>query len=141
MGNNNKKNNNNESQEQVTDIKGTIVGFVAPEQVEQTQEEEIQNFKLRKQKEKEIAKLSEEEQKKKREELEKEEERLEKIKAELLKSIKERIPAIEKKFRIEETTAKKGKVVEKVKGKSPEKRPQKDADLEKKQNNDEKERE
>ena len=142
MGNNNKKNNNSESQEQVTDIKGTIVGFVAPEQVEQTQEEEIQNFKLRKKKEKEIEKLSEDEQKKKREEIEKEEERLEKIKAELLKSIKERIPAIEKRFKIEVATPKKGKVVvEKVNGKAPKKMQQKDNTFEKEPNNDEKERE
>lgn len=139
MGNNDNK--NNENQEQVTDIKGTIVGFVAPEQEERTQEEEIQNFKLRKEKEKEIAKLSEEEQKKKREELEKDEERLERIKAELLRSIKERIPAIEKRFKMESPTTKKGKVVEKVNGKVPKKMQQKDNTLEKEPSNDQKERE
>lgn len=139
MGNNDNK--NNENQEQVTDIKGTIVGFVAPEQEEQTQEEEIQNFKFRKEKEKEIAKLSEEEQKKKREELEKDEERLERIKAELLRSIKERIPAIEKRFKMESPTTKKGKVVEKVNGKVPKKMQQKDNTLEKEPSNDQKERE
>lgn len=139
MGNNDNK--NNENQEQVTDIKGTIVGFVAPEQEEQTQEEEIQNFKFRKEKEKEIAKLSEEEQKKKREELEKDEERLERIKAELLRSIKERIPAIEKRFKMESPTTKKGKVVEKVNGKVPKKMEQKDNTLEKEPSNDQKERE
>lgn len=141
MENNNKKNNNESQEGQVTDIKGTIVGFIAPEQVEQTQEEEIQNFKLKKQKEKEIAMLSEEEQKKKREEIEKEEERLEKIKAELLRSIKERIPAIEKRFKMEMPTTKKGKVVEKVNGKATKKIQQKDNTLEKEQDNDEQERE
>lgn len=141
MENNNKKNNNESQEGQVTDIKGTIVGFIAPEQEEQTQEEEIQNFKLKKQKEKEIAMLSEEAQKKKREEIEKEEERLEKIKAELLRSIKERIPAIEKRFKMEMPITKKGKVVEKVNGKSSKKMQQKDNILEKEQDNDEQERE
>ena len=141
MENNNKKNNNESQERQVTDIKGTIVGFIAPEKEEQTQEEEIQNFKLRNQKEKEIANLSEDEQKKKREEFEKDEERLEKIKAELLRSIKERIPAIEKRFKMEMPTTKKGKVVEKVNGKSPKKMQQKDNTLEKEQDNDEQERE
>ena len=141
MENNNKKNNNESQEGQVTDIKGTIVGFIAPEQEEQTQEEEIQNFKLKKQKEKEIAMLSEEAQKKKREEIEKEEERLEKIKAELLRSIKERIPAIEKRFKMEMPITKKGKVVEKVNGKSSKKMQQKDNILEKGQDNDEQERE
>ena len=51
MGNNDKKNNNIESEEKVTDIKGTLVGFIAPEQEEQTQEEEIQNFQLKKKQE------------------------------------------------------------------------------------------
>lgn len=141
MENNNNKNNNESQEGQVTDIKGTIVGFIAPEQEEQTQEEEIQNFKLKKQKEKEIAMLSEEAQKKKREEIEKEEERLEKIKAELLRSIKERIPAIEKRFKMEMPITKKGKVVEKVNGKSSKKMQQKDNILEKEQDNDEQERE
>lgn len=106
------------SEEKVTDIKGTIVGFVAPDPKEKTQEQEIQDFELKKQSERELARLSEEEQKKKRKEYKEEEERLEKVKAELLQSIKVRIPAIEKKFKIELPNNKKGKVVEKqnVKG-------------------------
>lgn len=113
-----KKTGKIESEEKVTDIKGTIVGFVAPDPKEKTQEQEIQDFELKKQSERELARLSEEEQKKKRKEYAKEEERLEKVKAELLQSIKVRIPAIEKKFKIELTNNKKGKVVEKqnVKG-------------------------
>lgn len=106
------------SEEKVTDIKGTIVGFVAPDPKEKTQEQEIQDFRLQKQNERELAVLSEEEQKKKRKQYEEEEEKLEKVKAELLQSIKVRVPAIEKKFKMVETTNKKGKVVEKqnVKG-------------------------
>ena len=136
----NNKKNNNEEQEQVADVKGTIVGFVAPDPVEQTQEQEIQNFRLKKQKEKELAKLSEEEQKRKRKEHAEEEERLEGVKAELIKSIKERIPAIEKKFKLVIAPVKKGKVVEKVKGKTKNIE-EKEADLSKTQNQDEKERE
>lgn len=135
----NKKTNN--EQEQVTDVKGTIVGFVAPDPVEQTQEQEIQNFKLKKQNERQLAKLSEEEQKKKREEYEKEEKKLEGVKAELIKSLKERIPAIEKKFKFVEPPVKKGKVVEKVKSKTLQNIEEKDADLSKTQTQDEKERE
>ena len=82
------------NEEKVTDIKGTIVGFVAPDPKEKTQEQEIQEFRLQKQNEREMALLSEEEQKKKREQYEADEERLEKIKAELLQSIKVRVPAI-----------------------------------------------
>lgn len=106
------------NEEKVTDIKGTIVGFVAPDPKEKTQEQEIQDFTLQKQNEREMALLSEEEQKKKREQYVTDEERLEKIKAELLQSIKVRIPAIEKKFKMVEPVKKKGKVVEKqnVKG-------------------------
>ncbi len=87
-------------QEQVTDIKGTIVGFIEPEQEEKTQEQEIQEFTLQKQSEKELLKLSNEEQKAKRKKYAEEEERLEKVKAELLQSIRIRIPEIEKRFRI-----------------------------------------
>lgn len=128
------------SQEKVTDIKGTIVGFVAPDPKEKTQEQEIQDFELKKQSERELARLSEEEQKKKRKEYAKEEERLEKVKAELLQSIKVRIPAIEKKFKIELTNNKKGKVVEKqnVKGRVQSKHIEQQQE---KQNEDEKERE
>ena len=128
------------SEEKVTDIKGTIVGFVAPDPKEKTQEQEIQDFELKKQSERELARLSEEEQKKKRKEYAKEEERLEKVKAELLQSIKVRIPAIEKKFKIELTNNKKGKVVEKqnVKGRVQSKHIEQQQE---KQNEDEKERE
>ena len=134
------KNGNNE-QEQVTDVKDTIVGFIAPDPIEQTQEQEIQDFKLKKQSEKELAKLSEEEQKKKREEYKKEEEKLEGVKAELLRSIRERIPAIEKKFKLVIAPNKKGNVVEKVKSKTRQKIEEKESDLSKEQNQDEKERE
>ena len=105
------------NEEKVTDIKGTIVGFVAPDPKEKTQEQEIQDFGLKKESERELAYLSEEEQRKKREQLKEDEEKLEKVKAELLQSIKVRIPAIEKKFKMVEPT-RKGKVVEKqqVKG-------------------------
>ena len=128
------------SEEKVTDIKGTIVGFVAPDPKEKTQEQEIQDFELKKQSERELARLSEEEQKKKRKEYAKEEERLEKVKAELLQSIKVRIPAIEKKFKIELTNNKKVKVVEKqnVKGRVQSKHIEQQQE---KQNEDEKERE
>ena len=135
----NKRNNNEE--EQVTDVKGTIVGFVAPDPVEQTQEQEIQDFRLKKQSEKELAKLSEEEQKKKKEQYKKEEERLEEVKSELLKSIKERIPAIEKRFKLVIAPVKKGKVVEKVQSKTLQKIQEKDDEMQKSQNQDEKERE
>ena len=106
---------NNKEKENVTDIKGTIVGFIAPDPEEKNQEQEIQDFKLKRETEKELAQLSEEEQKKKRAEYEK----LEKVKTELLRSIKERIPAIEKKFKIIEAPSKKGKIVEEVKEKIP----------------------
>lgn len=135
----NKKGNN--EQEQVTDVKDTIVGFIAPDPAEQTQEEEIQNFKLKKKTERELAKLSEEEQKAKRKEYEEEEKKLEGVKLELLKSIRERIPAIEKKFKIVIESAKKGKVVEKVQSKTLKNIEAKDTDLSKTQNQDEKERE
>lgn len=107
------------NEEKVTDIKGTIIGFVEPDQKEKTQEQEIQDFILKRQTERELAYLSEEEQKRKRKQFEEEEEKLEKVKEELLQSIKIRIPAIEKKFKIVEETNKRGKVVEKqqVKGK------------------------
>ena len=135
-----KKTGKIENEEKVTDIKGTIVGFVAPDPKEKTQEQEIQDFELKKQSERELARLSEEEQKKKRKEYKEEEERLEKVKAELLQSIKVRIPAIEKKFKIELPNNKKGKVVEKqnVKGRVQSKYldPQKE-----KQKEEEKERE
>lgn len=134
----NKKSNNEE--EKITDVKGTIVGFVAPDPTEQTQEQEIQDFRLKKQSERELAKLSEEEQKKKREEYEKEEERLEEVKTELLKSIKERIPAIEKRFKLVIATEKKGKVVEKVQSKTLQKINEKEDEMQKSQNQDEKER-
>lgn len=136
----NEKKKNNE-QEKVTDVKGTIVGFVAPDPEEKTQEQEIQDFKLKQQNDKEFAMLSEEEQRKKREEYREEEEKIEKIKAELLESIKVRIPAIEKKFKLVETTMKKGNVVEKVKSKTLENLEEKEADLQKNQNKDQKERE
>ena len=115
-----KKTDKRNSEEKVTDVKGTIIGFVAPDATEKTQEQEIQDFELKKQTERELARLSEEEQKKKRKEYEKESEKLEKVKAELLQSIKVRIPEIEKKFKIELTNNKKGKVVEKqnLKGKT-----------------------
>jgi len=131
----------NKIEEQVTDVKGTIVGFIAPDPEEKTQEQEIIDFKLKKETEKQLAKLSEEEQAKKRKEYEKEEERLEGVKAELLKSIRERIPAIEKKFKLAETVVKKGKVVGKVKSRTQEKIEKRDAELQKEQNQDEKERE
>lgn len=133
----NKKGNN--EQEQVTDVKGTIVGFVAPDPEEKNQEQEIQDFQLKKQNERELAALSEEEQKKKREEYKKEEERLEGVKTELIKSIKERIPAIEKKFKFVEPPVKKGKVVQKVKSKTRQNIEEKEADLSKTQNQEEKE--
>lgn len=133
----NKKSNN--EQEQVTDVKGTIVGFVAPDPEVKTQEQEIQDFQLKKQNERELARLSEEEQKKKREAYKKEEERLEGVKAELIKSIKERIPAIEKKFKFVEPATKKGKVVQKVKSKTRQNIEEKEANLSKTQNQDEKE--
>jgi len=136
-----KKNNRNNNEEQLTDLKGTIVGFVATEPVEQTQEQEIQEFRLKKQSERELAKLSEEEQKKKRKEYEEEEKRLEGVKTELLKSIKERIPAIERKFKLVIESTKKGKVVEKVKSNTRQKIEKKADDLQKNQNQDEKERE
>jgi len=128
-------------QEQATDVKDTIVGFIAPDPVEQTQEQEIQEFRLKKQSERELAKLSEEEQKKKRKEYEEEEKRLEGVKTELLKSIKERIPAIERKFKLVIESTKKGKVVEKVKSNTRQKIEKKADDLQKNQNQDEKERE
>ena len=131
----------NKVEEQVTDVKGTIVGFIAPDLEEKTQEQEIMEFKLKKQNEKQMAKLSEDEQEQKRKEYEKEEERLEGIKEELLKSIRERIPAIEKKFKMPETVVRKGKIVEKVKSKTQEKIEEKDAELQKEQNEGEKERE
>ncbi len=131
----------NKEQEQVTDVKGTIVGFIAPDPEEKTQEQEIQDFKLKKQNERELAALSEGEQKKKREEYDQEVKRLEGVKAELIRSIKERIPAIEKKFKLVESPAKKGKVVEKVKSKTRQKIEEKEEDLSKTQNQDEKERE
>lgn len=136
-----KKSKKINGEEQIADVKGTIVGFVAPDTVEQTQEEEIQNFRLQKQKEKELAKLSEEEQKKRREEEEEEEERLEKVKLELLKSIRERIPAIEKRFKRVIETTKKGKVVEKVKGKTRQNIIDKDIEIDENGRNGEKERE
>ena len=136
-----KKSKKINSEEQVTDVKGTIVGFVAPDPVEQTQEEEIQKFQLKKQNEKELAQLSEEEQKKKRKKYEEDEQKLEGVKAELLKSIRERIPAIEKRFKLVIAPTKKGKVVEKVQGKTLQNIEAKDADLSKTQIQDEKERE
>lgn len=131
----------NKEQEQVTDVKGTIVGFIAVDPEEKTQEQEIQDFRLKKQSERELAELSEGEQKKKREEYEEEEKKLEGVKAELIKSIKERIPAIEKKFKIVEPPVKKGKVVQKVKSKTRQKAEEKEEDLSKTQNQEEKERE
>lgn len=130
----------NNEQEQITDVKGTIVGFVAPDPVEQTQEQEIQDFKLKKQTEKQLAQLTEEEQKKKRKEYEEEEKKLEGVKAELIKSIKERIPAIEKKFKFAEPLTKKGNVVEKVQSKTLKNIEEKKAELSKTQDQDEKER-
>lgn len=113
--------NNMDLDEPVTDIKGTIVGFVAPDKAEKTQEEEIQDFKLKKQSERELSKLSEEEQKRRRKEYKEEEERLEEVKTELIKSIRERIPVIEKKFMKELSPTKKENVVEKVKNNSRQK--------------------
>ena len=126
------------NEEKVTDIKGTIVGFVAPDPKEKTQEQEIQDFRLKKESERELAYLSEEEQRKKREQLNEDEEKLEKVKAELLQSIKVRIPAIEKKFKMVEPT-RKGKVVEKqqVKGRVQ----SKELEQEQHREQDEKERE
>lgn len=134
----NKKNSN--EQEQLTDVKGTIVGFVAPDPEEKTQEQEIQDFQLKKQNEKELAKLSEEEQKEKRKDYEDEKEKVEKAKVELLKSIRERIPAIEKKFKFIQVPIKKGKVVEKLQSKSNQNFKEKEEELQKNQNKDEKER-
>ena len=136
-----KKNNRKNNEEQVSDVKGTIVDFVAPDPIEKTQEEEIQKFKLKKETERELAKLSEEEQKEKRKKYEEEEKKLEGVKIELLKSIKERIPKIEEKFKLVITNAKKGKIVEKVNGKTQQKIQEKDAELEQSQKTDEKERE
>ena len=136
-----KKNNIKNNDEQVTDLKGTIVGFVEQDPIEKTQEEEIQNFKLKQESERELAKLSEEEQKEKRKKYKEEEEKLEGVKAELLKSIKERIPKIEEKFKLVIASAKKGKVVEKIQGKTQQKLQQKEENLEQSQNFDEKERE
>ena len=135
----NKRKNN--QKEQVTDVKGTIVGFIAPDPEEKSQEQEIQDFRLKRETERELARLSEEEQKKKRAQYEKEEEKLERVKTELLQSIKERIPAIEKKFKIVEAPTKKGKIVEEVKGKTPKNLARKKQDCEKIQTNDEIERE
>ena len=135
---NNKKNN---EQEQVTDVKGTIVGFVAPESDEKTQEQEIKEFKLKRQDEKQLQQLSEEEQRKKREEYQKEEERLEGVKAELIRSIKERIPVIESKFKLVPPTIKKGKAVEKIDNKTLQNIEEKEAIFSKTQNQDETERE
>ena len=134
---NDKKN----KQEKVTDVKGTIIGFVAPDPEEKTQEQEIEEFKIKKETEKELAKLSEEEQKKKREEYEEEEKKLEVIKIELLKSIKERIPKIEEKFKINISNSRKGNVVEKIESKTLEKIEEKEANLNKNENQVEKERE
>ncbi len=128
-------------EEQITDVKDTISGFVAPDPVEQTQEQEIQEFRLKKQSERELAKLSEEEQRKRRKKYAEEEERLEGVKTELLKSIRERIPAIEKKFKLVIENSKRGKVVQKVKNNTRQKSAKKVEDLSKIQNQDEKERE
>jgi len=133
------KNDSNE-QEQVTDVKGTIVGFVAPDPQELSQEEEIQEFRLKRQTEKDFEKLSEEEQKKKRKEYQEEEEKLEGVKAELLRSIRERIPAIEKRFKLVLPAAQKGRVVEKVKTKTRKNIEEKDSELQNNQNKVEKER-
>ena len=116
----------NKKQEQTTDVKGTIIGFITPDPTEKTQEQEIQDFEIKKETDKELATLSEEEQKKKREKYKKEEARLLKIKEELLRSIRERIPAIEKRFRIV-VKQEKGKVVPKVKS-------QKTSEISKKKN-------
>ena len=116
----------NKKQKQTTDVKGTIIGFITPDQTEKTQEQEIQDFEIKKETDKELATLSEEEQKKKREKYKKEEARLLKIKEELLRSIRERIPAIEKRFRIV-VKQEKGKVVPKVKS-------QKTSEISKKKN-------
>ena len=134
------KKNNNNNEEKVTDVKETIVGFIAPDPVEKTQEEEIQNFKLKKESERELARLSEEEQKAKREKYKEEEEKLEGVKAELIRSIKERIPKIEEKFKLVIANAKKGKIVEKIQGKTQEKIKEKEENFEQSQNLDEKER-
>lgn len=128
------------NEEKVTDVKGTIIGFVTPDEEEKTQEQEIQDFQLRKQKRKELEKLEDEERKKKIEEYEDEIYRLDKVKEELIKSLKERIKKIEERFKLIETPDKKQKLVqkhkinEKVRGRD---------DLEKKQEEtkEEKERE
>lgn len=52
-----------EIEEKVADVKGTIIGFIEEDPAEKTQEQEIQDFKLKKQNERELSKLSEEEQK------------------------------------------------------------------------------
>lgn len=129
-----------EIEEKVADVKGTIIGFIEEDPAEKTQEQEIQDFKLKKQNERELSKLSEEEQKEKRKKYEEEEEKLENVKTELLKSIKERIPAIEKRFKLVIQQNKKEKVVEKFKSKTLENLQEKEKNLEKNQNRSEKER-
>ena len=141
MENEERKVNIKNDEEKVTDVKGTIVGFIAPDPVEKTQEQEIQEFEIKKETDKELAKLSEEEQKLKKEEYEKEEKRLEKIKNELLESIRKRIPAIEKRFKLVIEPNKKEKVVQKVKSQTLKNVEQKDAEMQKNKNNEEKERE
>lgn len=134
------KSKRDDKKEKVTDVKGTIVGFTSPDPVEKTQEEEIQEFKLKKD-ERELAKLSDAERKEKEKKFKEEEERVEKAKSELLVSIRKRIPAIEKRFKLVVAPIKKGKVVENVKSNSRQKIVKKDKDLPKEQENSEKERE
>lgn len=131
----------NNKEEKITDVKGTIIGFVEPDPIEQSQEEEIQKFKLKKQNERELAKLSEEEQKEKRKKYEEEEEKLEDVKAELIKSIKERIPAIEKKFRIIMEPTKKIKITQKVQEKTVKKEQKKEEKIQEEPKIEEQERE
>ena len=98
---------NKDIKENQIDVKNTIVGFIAPEEPEKTQEQEIIDFKLKRDREQ-----VEEEEKKEEKKLsyEEEEERLKKIKQELLQSLNVRIPAIEKRFKMQEPTLKKQKI-------------------------------
>lgn len=91
------KRSNKVIKEDEIDIKQTIRGFVSAEQEEKTQEQEILDYKEKKDTEK-LRNMSPEEIRKQKEKEAEEEERLKKIKQELLRSLKERIPEIEKKF-------------------------------------------
>lgn len=75
-----------------------VENFIKEEPVELSQEEEIEQFRIKKENERKIYNLNDEERKKKENEEQEEEEKLRKQKAELLTSLRERIPAIEKRI-------------------------------------------